>query len=695
MFPVADASTVNPAYPVEPAIVLPYWTPDRSLMRVHGQPFARIRRLDPAPVRQGFGKPRKAAKYLQPPGSGMHTYLPPVLDWRRVMADTQTPILITEGEAKTLRSCLAGFTTLGLGGVWSFMAPGGSLLEELESFRWYGRDVYIVFDSDAATNPQVVAAEARLVYDLQSRLQAKARVVRLPAGQDGSKQGLDDFLNRAGPDELDRLLRGTAPLSPLDGKIVSLNRALAWIESESLIWDSEDKRFIKPASLVKGSRWSAIKHVTVSQTGAAGRAQSREISVADKWLSHAQAQRYGEAIFRPGEPAVTLNEEGRPAMNLWTELYSEPGPVKPFFDLCEHIFQNLPEELRDIPWKLFAYKAQRPYIKIPMALVLIGTQGSGKTLWGEIIRDAFGPYGKDVIPSQLYSGFQGWIERSLIGLINEASGEDMQKASEQIKALISDVKRPLNEKYRVVRDVMTYTQYIITSNNRAVGSYSSDDRRMFVISTPVKREKAFYDRIRDWKLAGGPRHLYHWFKNYDLKGWEPPQDAPETPEKVLAWLEGLTPVQKLAADMRNATDQTIYLWLLQAETWAQQAELGGDQKVASHARAVRATIAQTQIRPWYTPEELAHIFPSIMLEVSGQRYDRTTPVGRLSRELRDAGIPYLVNPADVRGYMWKGFMRQYLVVAQFDEWKTPLTQNKFEYYMGQWPTFAQYRRARQ
>jgi hypothetical protein len=324
-------------------------------------------------------------------------------------------------------------------------------------------------------------------------------------------------------------------------------------------------------------------------------------------------------------------------------------------------------------------------------MVLVGPQGSGKTMWGEIIRDSFSPYGADVTPQQLSGEFHGWIERSLVALVNEAKGEDMEKASEQLKTLISDLRRPMNEKYRAIREVNTYTQYIITSNNRAVGSFSHDDRRMFVVSTPKKREKAFYDKIREWKMNGGPKHLLHFFQTVDLKGWEPPSEAPTTPEKELAYQEGLTAVQKLAHDMRNASDQTIYLWLAQAEAWAQSAELSNDPRASAQARAVRASIAGTQIRPWYTPEELALMFPAILLEVAGTRYDKTTPVGRLSRELRDAGIGYLVNRNDTRGFVWGGFRRQYLIVAQFDEWTTPIGQDEFERHMRSWPTFAQYR----
>jgi hypothetical protein len=64
------------------------------------------------------------------------------------------------------------------------------------------RDVVIVFDSDAATNPEVRTAELKLAAYVES-LGARVTIVRLP----GHKVGLDDFL-AAGHGEAD--LRGLA-----------------------------------------------------------------------------------------------------------------------------------------------------------------------------------------------------------------------------------------------------------------------------------------------------------------------------------------------------------------------------------------------------------------------------------------------------------------------------------------------------
>lgn len=384
-----------------------------------------------------------------------------------------------------------------------------------------------------------------------------------------------------------------------------------------------------------------------------------------------------------------MGEYGRPALNLWQGWEPSEGDVTPWLDLYDHLFGNMKEDQRDLSLKLLAYKVQNPADKIPLAIVLIGTQGCGKTLWSDCVRDAFSPYGTTISSRSFYGEFQGWLERSLIGTMNEVEPQDLQKGGEVLKALISDLQRPMNEKYRPARQINSYTFYILTSNKRAVGAFSADDRRMIVVDCPPKKDHEFYLRVVRWREAGGCKALLGYLLNYDLKGWRPPASAPMTAEKYMAYVESLTPTQRLAEEMRTASEHNIKLWLDQAVAWARVAELGTNASLAAMARATIDGVQHYQIRPWYTPEELALMFPSIVEQTLGSKYDRTTPSGRISRELREAGVPYLTNIDDPRGFHWKGVIRQYLVVSDFDEWSQPIRQADFERLMKAWPTYGQ------
>lgn len=699
MFDVANASTIyTPDFAPEPALVIPYFDISGTLVTFgEGKAFCRVRYIERAPAQQGFVK-RKQLRYTQPKASGLHAYFAPTLDWQRIADDASEPIIITEGEKKAVAGIKAGFPVVGLGGVFNFADTTGTLLPELENFEWTKRDVYICFDSDAALNPNILAAEARLVDELQTKRGARCYLVRLPQNGE-AKVGLDDYLLAFGRDGLISLLQTAPSLGALDAKVVALNKSVAWIERENMVYDLDARMFIPKDSFVNGSRFSTLKHITL---GGKQRTYPKAISIAATWLTHPHARRFGEILFRPGEGAVVAGEHGRPALNMWTGWEPEPGDVKPFLQLTDYLFQNMRPEDRDLPLKLMAYKAQHPEEKVPLALVMIGQQGCGKTLWSECIREAFSPYGIDVTPSSLAGEFQGWLERSLVAIINEAKGEDITAASEQLKALISDLKRPMNEKYRPVRQINTYTMYVITSNRRSVGAFSADDRRMIVVDCPPKltspEGQALYDTLGQrgghWFHSGGPRKLLHYLLTFDLKGWKPPSSAPMSPEKYMAYIESLTPVQRLAEDMRTADQHTIVLWLDTAMAWAQNMEVSGNGALASAAVATRENVQRYQVRPFYSPEELALMFPAVVQNLLGSKLSKSTPAGMISRELRDAGIKYLVSRDDPRGFHWKGRIQQFLIVSDPEEWSAPMGQADFERLMGSFPTYGQLREKR-
>lgn len=689
IFDVEDCHAVYPDFDHGPGLVIPYYDMDGQLTTFErgGEmlPFCRVRYLA---SKQTYGMVQhKAQRYSQPGASGTRAYFPKLMDWRPIRDDAGEPVIITEGEKKAVAMCAAGFPTIALGGVFNFTNGGEELMPELDAIKWRGKQFYVAFDSDAALNPNILAAEARLVDELQRKRGGEGFLLRLPHDGD-DKVGLDDFLVKFGPEALVTLLQNATSLGALDAKVITLNRSVVWIEKEGMVYDKEEKQFIKKDNFVSGSRFSALKHITL---GSKQRSDPKEISVAAKWLTHPHAARFGEILFRPGEGSVVKTDHGRPALNMWSGWGTVgEGDVQPFLDLTKYLFQNMREKDQDLPLKLMAYKAQHPEEKVPLAIVMIGLQGCGKTLWGECLMDAFAPYSEPVTSQAFHSEFQGWLERSLLVLINEAEGEDMRKGADVLKSLISDLKRPMNEKFRPARQINAYGQYIITSNRREVGAFAADDRRMIVVDCPPKREDAFYhDYLKPWRRSGGGKHLLGYLLRMDLAGWEPPATAPMTAEKHLSYVESLTSVQALAEQMKLARGENIVkLWLDQAQAWAMASETSSNPAISSAARATAMGINQMQIRPWYTPQELALLFPALVASLQGSKFDRNTPAGRISRELREAGVPYLVCKDDPRGFMWQGVMRQYLVVADPDEFKVPVSQGDFERLMRSWPSYG-------
>jgi len=166
-----------------PALLIPIWGVSGEIVLYQTRP-------DEPRIVKG-----KAIKYETPAGVRMVLDVPPPA--RQWMGDPSRPLFITEGIRKADAAVSKGLACIALLGVWSWRGSnelGGKVaLPAWESIALNGRPVYIGFDSDATLKSGVRAALLRLKPFLEGR-GAKVYVIYLPAGADGRKVGLDDYL---------------------------------------------------------------------------------------------------------------------------------------------------------------------------------------------------------------------------------------------------------------------------------------------------------------------------------------------------------------------------------------------------------------------------------------------------------------------------------------------------------------------
>lgn len=696
MYTEDNAKEVYADFRKLPCIVIPYYDPETGeLMEFERDgemfPFARIRYLKPPRVRQGFGKKKKAQRYAQPNNSGVFPYFPmgTDIDWGAVLSDPRQKIVITEGEKKALAGCMAGVPTVGLGGVFNFM-DSGALLPALQRIRWKGKSVYICFDSDAATNPHILTAEARLAEILALKMGAKVHLVRLPDASDGSKQGIDDIIVNDGITAFHEALDTARFMGKLDVEVAKLNEEIAWVEEEGKVLDIKPNQYINKDNLVNGSRYST-RNVLVANAKGDG---VKKLGVAKAWLTHEHARRYAKTVFDPSTLDHTIETEYGSAYNLWKGWETEAGDVKPFLRLYDWITRNMRPEDRDFALKLLAWKFQNPHDKPGMAITIVGMQGSGKSMFAKMIRLAAGDYGVAQSSASLTGDFNGWLERAQFVTMDEAMPEHVssKQGSENFKRYITEDSTPLNEKYRVSKQCDLYAFFILTGNDRRLANYAGDDRRMLVMDAGEMHPegKAFYGPIADWlNYNNGAARIAHFLCHYDLEGWTPPEYPPETREKYIARIENMTPIQRLAEEMKTADQNIVTLWLATAIESAKLAEHSNDPAVAARGRETVDALRRIQVRPYYTPDELAMIFPMIAEQFYGNKRLRGTVAGEISRDLRHEGIDYLECKDSDKGFKVRGRIQNYLIIADMADIPEKMTQNEFERQMQQFPTFAE------
>jgi predicted P-loop ATPase len=193
-------------------ILIPYFHPGSDSIREF-----RLRRDRPELEYDASGNLKERNKYLSPPGRSNMLYIVPGTE-PKVLQDSAVPVIITEGEFKTLALCRAAehrsphaprFLALGLPGVYNWRGtigkaagPDGSRTDvkgpipDLDWITWSGRKVIIAYDSDVVAKEAVRLARSALAAHLRSR----GALVGFLEWDPKRGKGIDDHLADVGPD---------------------------------------------------------------------------------------------------------------------------------------------------------------------------------------------------------------------------------------------------------------------------------------------------------------------------------------------------------------------------------------------------------------------------------------------------------------------------------------------------------------
>jgi len=210
-------------------IIFPYVSPGTEDVREY-----RLRRDHPELEYDASGKPKERDKYLSPPGRGNMLYFVPGTP-PEFLADTTLPLVITEGEKKTLALWAVAwdglgdtaerplFLPVGLSGVWGWRGSIGKAngpdgdrrnvkgaIPDLGRIEWKNRKVIILFDRNTRNNESVQAARAQLTAELRRR-RANVFWFVWPGKTPDSVNGIDDLLAITGPARILELIDAAKP----------------------------------------------------------------------------------------------------------------------------------------------------------------------------------------------------------------------------------------------------------------------------------------------------------------------------------------------------------------------------------------------------------------------------------------------------------------------------------------------------
>lgn len=570
--------------------------------------FTRYRYLTP-PAR-GFGAlTGKPLRYVQPKGSRSEAYFPRlgIVPWAEIAANSKVPLIITEGEFKAACAVKHGLPCVGLGGVWSFRSgkDGIPLLPSLELIDWEGRKTYIIFDSDAKSNPDVAAAENKLAQELLNR-GAFPIVVRLPEVDGLKKTGLDDFLVAKGRDELETVMQRSGQWA-MARELHQLNEEVVYVKDPGIIIEVGTRQRMSPKAFSEHAYANRIYYAPVQ--GANGSVTMKEKCAPREWLRWSHRAECSRVTYAPGEPSVTREGE----LNIWKGWGCEPipGDIGPWNALLTFLFQREPEARQ---WfeQWLAYPLQHPGTKMTTYALLWGFQhGTGKSFVGYTMLKIYGENGTEISDQELVGAFNDYAENRCFVMCDETKGEGKRISSSKFKTVITRQILRINTKFIPAYTVPDKINYYLTANDSDAAFLEDSDRRAFVMEVVGKPlSEAFYSNYEKWYKGSGPSHLFHYLLNLDLTGFNPSGHAPRTGSKTAMIEENRSDLASFCAALRDDPDTVL----------------------RSQGKVIGRSL-------WTTGELLAVYDPD--------RRSRVTTNG-MGREMKRAGIEKLVKGEAVR-----------------------------------------------
>lgn len=561
MYEVPSAAQLDKHFEARPALVIPYYGPDRKPLSPHPKwpVFYRVRYLGERPKGWDDVKGEKPKRYAQPPGSGVCAYFPLSTDWNTVAKDVGYDIIITEGELKAAAASAEGFPTIGLGGVWNFRSSkdGVWFLPELEHVAWATRTVFICFDNDYLSKPNVCLAINGLLDELQER-GAFVRVISLPASEE--KIGLDDYLVAKGAEALRDRITEAEPLG-LTKALWKMNEEVVYVENPGMIVEIESLDKMDVSKFRNESRWGTA-FATETRVATNGTIIRDKVPAAPLWVKWPLRRAVKRLTYAPGQPRFTDTRE----LNLWPGWGVQPkkGDVTPWIKLTKFLFADAEPGILEYFYDWCAYPIQHPGTKMFVAVVIHSTaQGTGKTMLGYTLRGIYGDNFKEIGDDDLEETY--WAENKQFILGDEITGKDNRQHMNMLKRLITKDTIDINIKFVPQYSLPNCMNFFFTSQHGDSFFLEDKDRRFMVIEVqgdPLPQ--SFYDDYDKWykaeKGGHGCAHLMHWLLERKIsKDFNPSAPAPRTSAKERMIIATKGDAASWVHELKQYPDQVLAL----------------------------------------------------------------------------------------------------------------------------------------
>jgi len=248
--------------------------------------------------------------------------------------------------------------------------------------------------------------------------------------------------------------------------------------------------------------------------------------------------------YDPSSSNHIITYKGLPYCNTYQRTYptADPSQLREVEDyLIPHATNLFGPQYYKTMVNFTAYMAQYPGKKIRWAPLIQSTLGAGKGLWAKVNSVALGYTNVQHLAAShaLEANYNSWATGFQLSVFDEAHdvGQNAYKVQNKLKPHISDDLVSIRTLYEPVQMVPNNMNFILFTNYHNALAVHQNDRRYFVVYSPLQRKEHVialggdayfqhgYDLLRTH--AGGIRAFFESWKI--TSDFNPEGCAPETP----------------------------------------------------------------------------------------------------------------------------------------------------------------------
>lgn len=499
------------------------------------------------------------SKMLAPQSISPPCYNPPNLP------EFTGDLYLCESAFKALTLTLEGYYAVAGNGVNGLFGRRGfadlfptHIVEQAEN-------VYILFDSDVASNPSVKRAMQMLGVGIENsfpHITVEQKV--LPPPPDGEGHwGVDDFYAHYGKAEFNNYMEEkTTTVLPLElGQLgrhrLELNAKYAVSGFPAGIVDKDSGRLIKTTDFLNTLECNR-RYTPVGKYN-----DLKPQSAAKEWMNWEHREYVKECRYVPGGPEQIENI----LFNKWRDSGVSPveGDVSVWLEFLHNAIPRVAEA--NLLMQMYAYLLQNRGERSGKVVILISPdQSTGKSTIAKVLGKIFGKGNHvSIDPASFKGDFNShYAEAELVQMdeVIRFSHGDMGRLERYVTDDNIDVNRKGWEAYQAPN----HMSFILTSNRPDSIPLKPGERRAFVLEvTPEEyhpQGDPYWERLYKWlEDDEGYGKIRYWLQNMDLSEYNHGFLPPMNPMKEHMQAVGVDDWETFAIQLRDDTAEMLPEWV--------------------------------------------------------------------------------------------------------------------------------------